>query len=380
MSGIIIGAGIGGLSTAIALKMRNIDVKIFEAANKLSPVGAGILVPPNAMIILDRYGLANKVYAAGIALDSLDVLDAKGKKISGSPACFSKNGAEYQTVAIHRGVLQSVFLDALPSDFVATGKKCTQVNTFPGGSEAVFEDGLSISGKFLVGADGLRSKVRESLFPGITLRYSGQTCWRGIANITLSSNRMKQLTEVWGAGIRFGFAPINHSQIYWYATRAEAAGGMDRKTSLKEKLLNLYREFPGPVSEIISQTDTSSIIRDDINDLSPLGSWFRQSAVLIGDAAHAATPNLGQGGAQAIEDSWVLAEKIAHCSSVQDAFEQFQATRFSKVRRIVNVSRKIGRVTNITNKKLCKIRNSVVRCTPDFLARKQSRLVYDVPY
>ncbi|NOZ54560.1 MAG: NAD(P)-binding protein [Gammaproteobacteria bacterium] len=380
MNGIIVGAGIGGLSTAIAMRKRHIDVKIYEAANRLSPVGAGILVPPNAMIILGRYGLAENVRDAGVCIDSLTVFDSKGKKISKTPAYFSKNGTEYKTVAIHRSVLQSIFLDSLPSDTVITGKKCSHVNTGLDGTEVFFEDDTSVSEKFLVGADGLHSKVRESIFSNGKLRYSGQVSWRGMSNVKLTSKWITGLSEVWGAGIRFGFVPVDDSQVYWYATKLEEAGGVDENAAIKETLLDVYSEFPEPISEVISQTDSSSIIRDDINDLSPIKSWFSKSTVLIGDAAHASTPNLGQGGAQAIEDSWVLAEKIANSNSVQDAFEQFQALRFSKVQKVVNISWQIGKATNLTNKAACKIRDTLFRCVPSFMAKQQSRMMYDIPY
>lgn len=380
MNGIIVGAGIGGLSTAISMRKRHIDVKIYEAANRLSPIGAGILVPPNAMIILDRYGLAENVRDAGVCIDSLTVLDSRGKKISETPAYFSKNGTGYQTVAIHRGLLQNVFLDSLPSDTIINGKKCSHVYAGLDGTEVFFEDGTSVSEEFLVGADGLNSRVRKSIFPNEKLRYSGQACWRGISNIKLASTWMAGLFEIWGVGIRFGFVPINSSQVYWYATKLEKEGGVDEEASIKETLLSVYHGFPEIVSEVLSQMDSSSIIRDDIHDLSPMKSWFLKSTVLIGDAAHASTPNLGQGGAQAIEDSWVLAEKIKNCDSVQDAFEQFQALRFSKAQKVVNVSWQIGRVTNMTNKGACKIRDTLFRCAPNFMAKQQSRVMYDVPY
>ncbi len=311
MRGIIIGAGIGGLSTAIAMQMRQINVKVFEAATNLNPIGAGILVPPNAMNILDRYNLAQQVRDGGSPIESLVVIDSEGRGISKTPAHYSKNGIAHQTIAIHRGTLQKILLNALALGTLLTSKQCVEINTGVDGAEATFRDGTKISGEFLVGADGIHSKVRESIFPDSPLRYSGQTCWRGVSNIALPKKWLMQLTEVWGAGLRFGFVPIADTQVYWYATKREEAGGIDDATNIKQQLCDLYGEFLEPVGEIIMQTDPFSIIRDDISDLAPLTSWHSNSAVLMGDAAHASTPNLGQGGAQAIEDSWVLAEKIA---------------------------------------------------------------------
>lgn len=380
MRGIIIGAGIGGLSTAIAMQMRDINVKIFEAAHQLNPIGAGILVPPNAMTILDRYKLAQHVRDVGSPIESLAVLDSRGKRISKTPAHYSKNGRIYQTTAIHRGALQNILLGALAPNTLSTNSPCVNVCAGVDDVEATFRDGTKVRGEFLVGADGIHSKVRESIFPNCPLRYSGQTCWRGVSNVTLSRKWLAQLTEVWGAGLRFGFVSISKTQIYWFATKLEAAGGKDDATNIKQKLIQQYREFLDPVGEIISHTDPTLIIRDDISDLAPLKTWFSSSIILVGDAAHATTPNLGQGGAQAIEDSWVLAEKIATCDTLKNAFESFQAARFAKVNKIVNVSWQIGKLTNLTNTMACSIRNTLFRCAPTFMAKQQSRALYDVSY
>ncbi|MBV1915604.1 MAG: FAD-dependent monooxygenase [Pseudomonadales bacterium] len=380
MKGIIVGAGIGGLSTAIAMQQHHIDVKIYEASNKLSPIGAGILVPPNAMIILERYGLAEKIKHAGVCIDSTDIFSSNGRPIAQTSAHFTKNGTGYQVVAILRSTLQSILVDSLSPGALVTGKRCAYVNTKSDGIELFFEDGSSVSARYLVGADGLRSNVRASIFPDSALRYSGQICWRGLSEINLSSKWMKSLSEVWGPGIRFGFVPVGNSKVYWYATKRQEANGIDDPASVKERLLDIYSAFPTPVSEIISQTANSSIISDDLNDLRPLKSWFSKSTVLIGDAAHASTPNLGQGGAQAIEDSWVLAEKLAANTSIQNAFQQFEKLRFSKARKVTNMSWQIGKVTNLRNKQACRIRDALFRSVPDVMTRRQSRMMYDIPY
>jgi len=362
------------------MRLQQLDVRVFEAAEQISPIGAGILVPPNAMVILERYGLAEKVRDAGVHIDSLAILDSKGRKISETPACFSKDARRYQTIAIHRGILQRILLDSLPSGIVLAGKQYCHAKTSSDGVDVFFEDGSSDYGGFLVGADGLHSSVRESIFPSSKLRYSGQVCWRGVSDFALPQKWKTKLSEFWGAGIRLGFVPIDNSRVYWYATKRGKAGAASKEPSVKKMLLDTYRAFPDPIPELISQTEHSLILRDDLYDLSPMESWFSESTVLIGDAAHAATPNLGQGGAQAIEDSWVLSERIAACDSLQDAFKQFQAIRFSKVMRIVNISWQIGKVTNLTNKVSCKIRDTLFRSLPKFMAKQQSRFLYDVLY
>ena len=380
MKGIIIGAGIGGLSAAISMRQRGIDFDIFEAVPNLTPVGAGILVPPNAMTILGRYGLSEQVQAHGSRIKSLVVMDTQARVISKTSSEYSKNNITYPTVAIHRGKLQQILLAALPDKHVTTGKRCIEACIHAQGVAARFSDNSRVEGDFLIGADGIHSVIRESIFPNSPLRYSGQTCWRGIANLELSRQWATQLTEVWGAGLRFGFVPISSGQVYWYATKRESSGGTEDREKITQQLISIYRSFPDPIAEILSRTDMPSIIRDDIYDLAPLRSWFSGRAILVGDAAHASTPNLGQGGAQAIEDSWVLADKIASCKSLPEAFQNFQASRLPKVEKIVSVSWQIGRVTNLSNKLACVARNTLFRCVPSFVAKQQARLIYDVSY
>ncbi len=380
MQGMIIGAGIGGLVTAIALRKQNIDVMIYEAAAQLAPVGAGILVPPNAMNVLDRLGLAGKVAEAGMPIDSFAILDDTGKLISESSARFSANNITLPTVAIHRGALQNVFIQSLPAEIIKTGKRCTHVEVGIKGARAFFEDGTEQSSRFIIGADGLRSRVRQALFPRSTLRYSGQVCWRGVADMSLQNSRQKQLVEIWGAGKRFGFVPVDRERVYWFATRTTKAGWGADQDELKTWLSQLYAEFPEVVTELIACTPEAAILRDDINDLSPMKDWYRGAVVLIGDAAHATTPNLGQGGAQAMEDSWVLAQKMATCPNYEDAFRLFQQQRYARVRKIVSTSLQVARITNLSSTTLCKMRNLVLRSIPRAVTRKQTQMLYETAF
>ncbi len=381
MRGMIIGGGIGGLSTAIALRMRGITVQVFEAARLLAPVGAGILVPPNAMAIMRRYNLSQKIQESGHALETLAVVDSRGRAISNTPAVYSNGGNSDRTVAIHRGALQHILADALEPGVVVTGYDCVRVQRARQGVEAIFQDGSKQAGSFVIGADGIHSTVRASLFPEARLRYSGQLCWRGIAAVTLSAKWRAQLTEAWGNGLRFGFVHINPELVYWYATqRAEQDPRGDDRDGITGRLRTLYGHFFDPVHDILARTETASIRQDYLYDLAPLRSWFAHTILLIGDAAHASTPNLGQGGAQAIEDSWVLAEKMAAGHSIHDAFAHFEAARVARANRIVTLSWRIGTLANLSNRTACGIRNAVMRCIPACLAKRQSRWLYDVSY
>lgn len=377
---LIIGAGIGGLSTAIALQGRGVAGRVFEAASTLSPVGAGILVPANAMNILERYGLAGQVRGKGVPIESFVVLGRHGRVISKLSASYMQNGVSQQAVAIHRGQLQQVLLRALSPDALSTGKQCVHIRTHTDHAEARFGDGTKASADFIVGADGIRSAVRRLTFPDSALRYSGQTCWRGVATITLPAQWANQFTEVWGVHGQFGFVPISKSQVYWFATRNLPANGVDDTQHIKQQLTDMFGPMLEPVAELVAQTDENNIIRNDLFDLTPLRSCVKGRVVLIGDAAHAMMPNLGQGGAQAIEDSWVLGEVLATSKSVEEAFSRFQTMRRARARKIAGMSRDLARISSLRNATVCDIRDALFRRTPAFITERQFRGIYGMPY
>lgn len=359
MSGIIIGAGIGGLSTAIALQAKNIDVEVFDAAPLLSAIGAGILLPPNAMAVLEQYQLSDQIESIGHPVKSFVILDHRGKSITQTSASYRMQNREYYTIALHRGVLQQVLLHAFGKEKVHTGYECVRVESTPEGVGVDFKNAVSKSGNFLIGADGIHSVVRKQMFPNSSLRYSGQRCWRGIANFSLPPKWLNQFTEIWGNGSRFGFVQISNDQVYWYATQHQKdanVGDPERPNDLLQE----YSHYCAPVQELISHTKPEAFIHTFLHDLSPLAQWHQQSTVLMGDAAHAMTPNLGQGGAQAIEDSFVLAEQLAKYDSPAKAFQQFQAGRIKKVRQVVNQSWQVGKVTNLSNPWMCAVRNRLL--------------------
>ena len=380
MSGMIVGAGIGGLSAAIAMQRRGMPVQLYEAASALSPVGAGIVLPPNAMNILERYGLAEQVRGHGAPIESFVMLDRHGRTISKIAARYTQNRGTHQAVAIHRGRLQQVLLDALRPNTLFTGKTLVQTSTHADRAEAIFSDGTKASSEFMVGADGIRSAVRKLLFPASTLRYSGQTCWRGVAALTLPVQWINQFTEIWGVGGVFGFAPISETQVYWYATQKVVADGSDDTDHIKQMLTDTYASLLEPIAALIAHTEVTHIIRNDLIDLAPLKSWARGRAVLIGDAAHAVLPNLGQGGAQAIEDSWVLGEMLASSKSCEEAFMRYQKMRLARARKIAGISRNLANISSLCNATMCDIRDALFRRIPAFVTARQFQGIYGMPY
>ena len=366
MKVIIIGGGIAGLTTAIALRQHGIQAQVFEAARRFAPVGKGIWVSPNAMRVLQRWGLAQQVEEAGIPLERIEIIDRKDGLIRAMDLRSIRDRLGHTTVSIHRAALHRILRSKLPQKTLRLGKTCQGLKIYDDAVVAHFKEGGKATGDLLVGADGIRSYIRHAVDPFSELRYSGQSCYRGIASFTLPPERLHTAQEIWDGDVRFGFSAIDANQVYWYAPFVAPPRQAAPAEGLTEALLARYAAFPDPVRELIRHTPPESIIRTDLFDLKPLKRWWVDRIVLVGDAAHAMTPNLGQGAAQAMEDAWVLAEALAqNKKDIPRALETYERRRRERVERVVKQSWLMGRAAHIRHPALRWLRNRYLRRIPE---------------
>lgn len=380
---VIVGGGIGGLALALALWRRGIEAPVYEAAPELRAVGAGISLQPNALQVLDRLGVAERVVAEGGDLARAELRDARAGVLLAADMREDARRFGWGTLAIHRGRLQQALLASLPAGSVHLGRECREVlpEDGGGGARVRFADGGEVEADVVVGADGAHSRMREVVAPGARLRYSGQSSYRAVLPFALPPGLERVAWEVWGPGCRFGFSGIGHGEVYWYATLDAPAGGRDASAAKARRRLDaMAMPFPAPVPELIAATDAERVIRTDMYDLPPLPAWHRGRVVLLGDAAHATTPNLGQGGAQAIEDAYVLAEQLAACPRPEDAFAAYRRIREPKARMVVERSRRLGRLVHLRGPLARGLRNAAMRLTPAGFARRQMEALYTLDY
>jgi 2-polyprenyl-6-methoxyphenol hydroxylase-like FAD-dependent oxidoreductase len=376
----IIGGGIGGLTTAIALQQRGFDVKVYEAASEIKAVGAGLWIAPNAINIFERLGIAHTIKNAGNQLIMSCLGDHEGNALTSVD--FSKIAVKYKngTTTIHRGILQNILLNNVKPNTVKTNFRLKSIENTEGGIRIHFENGETIQTDILIGADGINSMVRKHLFGDIPLRYSGQTCWRGIAKMQMQNP--KHTAELWGTkgGLRAAYTQVNAEEVYWYITLKTEKGAKIPQNEVKIYLKNLVSEFNSEIQKAIENTDNQYIIQNDLFDINPLPRWYQGNFVLLGDAAHATTPNLGQGACQAIEDAYYLAACLSDTPSVIEAFSIYQTKRKPKADFVIKTSRRIGLLNNMGGVIGYRLLNMLLKITPQSIGEKQFDYLFTLDF
>ena len=369
----IIGGGIGGLTTAIALHQKGINFRLFEQAPEMKPVGAGILLANNAMQIFRKLGLYETILEAGNRIERLLVTDAQLNPFSTMQVGTFAEKYGVQAVSIHRGMLQQILLDQLPEERVYLDHQLRSIKH--GKDISVLEfDCQTISSEVIIGADGINSVVRDSIFPGSEIRDAKQICWRGVLEYDLPPSYQHDLNEVWDRQGRFGFLKIAPGKVYWYALKDVS----NEKTN-KNNLAMEFITFHPLIHDLIQSTSLAQIHEAIITDLAPISQWYEGNICLLGDAAHATTPNMGQGACQAIEDAFVLASCLEKYS-YDEAFQHYQHLRKEKAEYVVNTSWKIGKVSHWKNPVAIAFRNQLMRWTPEKTALKTSSRLFDTNY
>lgn len=374
----IIGGGIAGLTTALALSQSGIDSEIFEASPEIKAVGAGLGLGGNAIKAFMKLGIAEEVMNLGRFMDEFIIKDYKGKTITraDSKALGKKYGVDNFT--IHRVVLHDFLLSRLNQEKIQTNKKLADLKLLDNSISLEFEDGTQHETEYLIAAEGIHSVVRKKLVPGSEPRYAGYTCWRTV----IDNNQLKLngTYESWGPGRRFGIVPLAGDKIYLFATLNAPRHDPAMKAFKVQDLQNTFRDFHSPVGEILEQTRNEDLLWNDIIDIKPINRFAFDRILLIGDAAHATTPNMGQGACQAIEDSVVLSQELARQDNPVLAFKNFEQRRLKRTHYITKNSWNIGRMGQVENKAVMAIRNFILRHLPPSFNENQMKMLYQVDF
>lgn len=339
---VVIGGGIGGLTAAVALHRRGLHVTVLERARSLEPVGAAISLAPNALRALDVIGLGDEI--RGLAAWSGDggLRTPGGRWLSRSSAEAAAERFGGPLVLLHRATLIERLAALLPADAVRTDAAAALADSGgPGRAARVTTADGELEADLVVGADGVRSAVRGALFPrhpGAV--YSGFTTWRVV--IPVPGARFAS-HETWGRGRIWGTHPLKDGRVYAYAAALTPAGGRAPDDE-KSELLRRFGDWHDPIPAVLAATRPEDVMRHDVHHIAePLPAYHRGRVALLGDAAHAMPPSLGQGGNQAIEDATVLAH---HC----DDLAAYTAARLPRTTGIARQAVKAARLSLVSSR------------------------------
>jgi 2-polyprenyl-6-methoxyphenol hydroxylase-like FAD-dependent oxidoreductase len=280
--------------------------------------------------------------------------------------------------AIHRADLHRVLLSLLKPDSLILGKTCIDFTQDEKGVTVLFQDKSTATGDCLVASDGIHSVIRKKLLPTVTPRYAGYTCWRAVIDNPPANFNVEESSETWGTSGRFGIVPLTENRIYWFAC-LNAKQNDPRTRSFKiADLLQSFEHFHFPIPEIIMRTQDQQLIWNDIIDLKPIKKFAFNKVVIMGDAAHATTPNMGQGACMAIEDAVVMTNSIHRASSVEEAFIDFEKKRIHRTTKIVQESWRLGKIAQLQNPLLVRLRNTAFKLTPPKALERQLEFLYNV--
>jgi 2-polyprenyl-6-methoxyphenol hydroxylase-like FAD-dependent oxidoreductase len=293
---------------------------------------------------------------------------------------MSRRFGTVNNFTIHRADLHRVLLNQLEPETVVPDKNCVDVHQDVNGVVLHFTDGTKVHADYLIACDGIHSPVRRKLLPESFPRYAGYTCWRAVIDKVPTDFDFNHASESWGVGCRFGIVPLSGNRIYWYACINATQNDPVMRSFRIPELLTYFSSFHSPVSEILKLTRNEDLIWGDIMDLKPITRFAFDRIVLMGDAAHATTPNMGQGACLAIEDSAVLANCIEDYETVEEAFKQFEQKRIKRTTKIVNSSWALGKAAQLENPLLISLRNAAVRLTPSSVARRQVKFIHDISF
>lgn len=364
---LIIGGGIGGLTAAIALARATHEVTLVERAPEFSPVGAGIIMAPNAAKILASLGV--DLSTRGHPLPFLEIQDARGavlQRIDTGRAAHTWG----PTYALTRPSLSEALRQALPAKVeLHLGRELTALNQDATGIEVTLT-GEPTPRRFdvVIGADGLNSATRRLTIGDWPQRYSGVTCWRGL----VPNPGFLGAVEAWGGAARVGVVPLRDAQLYYFLVLTSPARAP--ALSWPDGFLTAFGHLGGGVERLFEAMKQAPPLHHDLDELdAPV--WGKGRVLLLGDAAHAMTPNQGQGAAMAIEDAFVLARELS--AGPDGALERYRDARQARVRAVQLDSRRLGQVAHWENLLLRGVRDGLMRLLPASVGDRQYRRVIE---
>lgn len=357
----ILGGGVGGLSAAIALKLKGFEVTVYERHKQVTEIGAGIVCWPNASFVLDTLGVLDSVRRVAGSLNYMNRFNEKGQEIGSLDVNELSKLMGYPSYSILRKDLMRILSQRAAELKISINYNhdVTELSESNNGTVVTFSNGKQIQPDIIIGADGrMQSLARSYVHGNNTPIYQGFINWIGVFESNQPVFKAISVSDYWGVGERFGIVPISASKAYW-------AGGIQ---SEKEKcrtpeqyqaeLNSVFEDWPSLIGQVIDETPLSSMNKIYVHDHDPIDIWHKDNVVLLGDAAHSPLPTSGQGACQALEDAWHLANCLTdHSDNINSAFTDYTRLRSSKTTGIIIGGRQLASSIFNSDAEFCKHRN-----------------------
>jgi len=363
----ILGAGVAGVSTAIALKQKGFDVTIYERYKTKTNIGAGIVVWPNATYVLEKLGIINQIKTVSGYPTKMQRLSHTGENLGSINIETINKIMGYPSFSILRKDFQNILIAKLNElgIFINYDHEISHIQLKEEKNEIYFRNGKITSADIIIGADGRMSSLARKYILGENKPvYKGFINWIGVLESEKEIFKNIIVNDYWGIGERFGIVPISKYKAYWAGGIASTEINKINSAHYKEELYSIFSSWPALVNEMIVKTPANRINKIYIHDHNPIKVWHKNNVIIIGDAAHAALPTSGQGACQALEDAWHLANCLTNNSAnIARAFTQFTQLRLDKTANIITSGRRLASSIFNPNPKFCKVRNENSKAT-----------------
>ena len=358
----ILGGGVAGVSSAIALKQRGFDVSVFERHDAASTIGAGIVVWPNAAYVLEQLGILKEMEAVSGRPARMRRRTSANEDLGALDIDSINNHMGYPSLSVLRRDFQNILVSKLESlgGHIRYGHTVTRIEAKgPSQAEAHFENGSMVTADVLIGADGRMASRARRFVHGVNAPvYQGFINWIGVCESEEEFFEDIETSDYWGVGERFGIVPVTKNKAYWAGGVASAEIGPRNRSDYRAELLSIFSSWPRPVQLMIRHTPPERINKIYVHDHDPIKTWHKHNVILVGDAAHAALSTSGQGACQALEDAWHLADILSESPrDCQEAFGKFTEVRSQKTAGITMAARHFAASLFNRDEAFCAARN-----------------------
>jgi 2-polyprenyl-6-methoxyphenol hydroxylase-like FAD-dependent oxidoreductase len=346
-SAAVVGGGIGGLAAGNALGRAGLEVTVYERAEEIRPLGAGLSIWPNGVNALRDLGMDALVDAAGVSLGGGALRRADGTSLADFDPSLLVERYGQPLVGLDRGALHMALIEGL-------GRRLVLGAEVQSPAEGVLSlpDGSEVRPDLIVGADGLHSAIRMAILEDGDPVDSGIVAYRGIS----AWNWPVPDGEWWASKSIAGLLPLPGNKVYWYlAHRGEPDS---------QAIPGLLGEYSEPLPEVVAATPAGEVLCHRLLDRDPVTSWSRGAMTLLGDAAHPMLPFLGQGACAALEDAVALGRAVEGADGILEAIDAYEAKRVSRTADLVNGSRRAAKVALLSSRAGRRIRNALVSHVP----------------